>query len=159
MSGVLTAIYVSPAAGMLPQSMAHVRVLTGRGIEGDRYALGNGTFSGNAGQRDVTLIEAEALEQFAQGYGQSLDPAASRRNLLTRGVRLNELVGREFMVGEIRLRGLRLCEPCTHLARVTAAPVLPGLVHRGGLYAEVLCDGEWRVGDEIRVDLGEVTAT
>jgi MOSC domain-containing protein YiiM len=151
MNSVLEAIYISPSAGTLPHSVQHVQVLAGRGLEGDRYARGCGTFSANSGQRDVTFIEAEALEQFVRDYGHPLDAAQSRRNLLTRGVRLNDLVGRDFFVGRIPMRGLRLCEPCTHLARLTSAPVLPGLVHRGGLYAQILQDGELTVGDSISV--------
>lgn len=148
----LLAIYLSPRAEALPGSVPRALARAGRGLEGDRYAAGVGTFSGRPGGRDVTLIETEALREFNHDYGERLDPAQTRRNLLTQGVRLNDLVGREFLVGAVRLRGLRLCEPCTHLARLTTASVLPGLVHRGGLYAEVLADGELAVGDAIRVD-------
>src|SRR5688572_25911079 len=112
MSAILAAIYISPSAGQLPQSVRRVRALAGRGLEGDRYALGHGTFSANSGGRDVTLIEAEALDQFVRDYGHALDAAQSRRNLLTHGVRLNELVGCDFFVGTVPMRGLRLCEPC-----------------------------------------------
>ncbi|MCW1885316.1 hypothetical protein OKA04_11300 [Luteolibacter flavescens] len=86
------------------------------GLEGDRYALGTGTFSKNSGRRDITLIEVEALELFRQDSGLPLSPAQAQRNLLTRGIRLNELGGRDFTVGAISMRGLRLCEPCAHLA-------------------------------------------
>jgi MOSC domain-containing protein YiiM len=99
----------------------------------------------------VTLIEIEAIEQFAREYGHALDAAQSRRNLVTRGVRLNDLVGVEFFVGKVPMRGLRLCEPCAHLARLVAAPVLPGLIKRGGLYAQVLQDGVLAVGDPISI--------
>ena len=149
MTGQLLAIYISQSAGDLPHSVPQARLLAGRGLEGDRYAAGLGTFSANAGKRDVTLIEEEAIALFAREYGHQLIPALSRRNLLTRGVRLNDLVGQEFSVGSVAMRGLRLCEPCVHLARLTRLPVLPGLVRRGGLYAEVLRDGELRVGDAI----------
>jgi MOSC domain-containing protein YiiM len=151
MTAVLAAIHISPSARNLPLSVQCVRALAGRGLEGDRYALGCGTFSTNPGQRDVSLIEVEALEAFARETGHSLDAARSRRNLLTRGVRLNELVGCDFLIGGVPMRGLRLCEPCSHLARLTSAPVLPGLVHRGGLYAQILQDGELKVGDSISV--------
>lgn len=149
----LLAIYVAPSGSAPACPVPRARALAGRGLEGDRYALGRGTFSGRPGGRDVTLIETEALAEFAREYPQVLDPAASRRNLLTQGVRLNDLVGREFMVGGVALRGLRLCEPCTHLARLTVPEVLPGLVHRGGLYAEVLRDGDLAVGDLIETTL------
>lgn len=152
MAGVLEAIYISPAAGVLPHSVSHAQALAGRGLEGDRYASGAGTFSANNGRRDVTLIEAEALEQFLRNFHHPLTPAQSRRNLLTRGVRLNDLVGVDFFVGRVALRGLRLCEPCSHLAQFTAMPVLPGLVHQGGLYAEILQEGALTVGDSVHLD-------
>ena len=154
MPAVLAAIFISPSAEALPFSVDRVMALAGRGLEGDRYALGCGTFSTRPGRRDVSLIETEALDQFARDCGHRLDAARSRRNLLTRGVRLNELVGRDFFVGAVPMRGLRLCEPCTHLARLTSAPVLPGLVRRGGLYAEILQDGELAIGDSIHVGGG-----
>jgi MOSC domain-containing protein YiiM len=149
MTAVLAAIHISPSACASPLPVQRVRALAGRGLEGDRYALGCGTFSTSPGQRDVSLIEAEALEEFAREYGHPLDAAQSRRNLLTRGVRLNELVGCDFLIGTVPMRGLRLCEPCSHLARLTSAPVLPGLVRLGGLYAQILQDGELTIGDSI----------
>ena len=149
MTAILAAIYISPTASTLPYSVPRVRALAGRGLEGDRYALGCGTFSVNSGQRDVTLIEEEALDHFVRDYGHPLDAAQSRRNLLTRGVRLDKLVDCNFFVGTVPMRGLRLCEPCAHLARLTSAPVLPGLVRRGGLYAQILRDGELKVGESI----------
>ena len=142
-------IYVAAQAAELPHAVERVRALAGRGLEGDRYAGEGGTFSENPGKRDVTLIESEPLEAYERESGKKLSAAESRRNLLTQGVRLNDLVGREFRVGAVRLRGLRLSEPCTHLARLTHPETLPGLVHRGGLVAEILHDGELLVGDEI----------
>ena len=151
MNAILEGIYISPSAGTLPHSVPQVRALAGRGLEGDRYALGCGSFSKKPGPRDVTLIEAEELEQFVRDSGHPLDAAQSRRNLLTRGLRLNELVGRDFFIGGIPLRGVELCEPCTHLARLTSVPVLPGMIHRSGLRAQILRDGELAVGDLITV--------
>ena len=145
----LLGIYVAAQTEELPQSVERAQALTGRGLEGDRYSAGTGTFSDRPGKRDVTLIELEALEAYERESGKKLSPAESRRNLLTQGVRLNDLVGREFQVGVVRLRGLRLSEPCTHLMRLTHPETLRGLVHRGGLVAEVLSDGELRVGDGI----------
>jgi MOSC domain-containing protein YiiM len=145
----LLGIYVAARAGELPQSVERVWALSGRGLEGDRYAAGIGTFSERPGKRDVTLIESEALDAYARESGQKLSAAEARRNLLTQGVRLNELVEREFLVGAVRLRGLRLSEPCTHLVRLTHPATLRGLIHRAGLVAEVLCDGELAVGDRI----------
>jgi len=153
--GQLIGIYISREATVLPQAVPRIRAWAGRGLEGDRYAEGRGTFSKQKGARDVTLIEIEALEQFARDYHDpSLDGAQSRRNLLTRGVRLNDLVGCDFSVGGVPMRGLRLCEPCAHLGRLTPSKVLPGLVHRGGLYAQILQDGEIAVGDPITITIG-----
>ena len=145
----LLGIYLAAQAAELPRSVGRVWALAGRGLEGDRYAAGSGTFSDRPGKRDVTLIETEALQAYERESGKKLSAAETRRNLLTQGVRLNDLVDREFQVGAVRLRGLRLSEPCTHLARLTHPETLGGLVHRAGLVAEVLSDGELRVGDEI----------
>jgi MOSC domain-containing protein YiiM len=98
----VVAIYITPRAEELQHAVERVRVLPGRGLEGDRYAAGLGTFSHHVGRRDVSLIEIEALEAFERESGTSLSAAESRRNILTRGVRLNDLVGREFQVGAAR---------------------------------------------------------
>jgi len=92
---------------------------------------------------------ARYIESLKRDYGIEIDPGASRRNIITRGVPLNHLVGRELRVGEVMLRGIRLCEPCSHLERLTRNGVLRGLVHRGGLRAQILTEGTIRVGDPI----------
>jgi MOSC domain-containing protein YiiM len=148
--GTVVAIHIAAKPEELPHAVERVWALPGRGLEGDRYAAGIGTFSNHKGQRDVSLIESEAIEAFERESGTSLSAAEARRNVLTRGVRLNELVGKEFQVGRVRMLGLRLCEPCTHLVRLTKNPAtLRGLVHRGGLYAAILNEGEVMVGDSI----------
>lgn len=147
--GTVVAIYIAAKAEELPHAVERVRALPGRGLDGDRYAAGIGTFSDRKGRRDVSLIESEAIEAFERETRISLSAAESRRNVLTRGVRLNDLVGHEFRVGEVRMHGLRLCEPCTHLVRLTHPQTLRGLVHRGGLYAAILSEGELAVGDPI----------
>lgn len=149
-AGKLIGIFVAAQAGERPRSVERIWARAGLGLEGDRYAAGIGTFSERPGKRDVTLIESEALEAYSRENGRTLSAAEARRNLLTRGVRLNDLVGCDFQVGAARLRGLRLSEPCTHLMRLTHPETLRGLVHRGGLVAEVLCDGELVVGDRIQ---------
>ena len=154
-SARLLGIYVAAQAAAPTLSLERVRARKGLGLEGDRYAVMKGTFSDRQGKRDVTLIESEVLASYEHESGRKLSGAESRRNLLTKGVRLNGLVGREFRVGAVRLLGLRLSEPCTHLMRMTHPETLRGLVHRGGLIAEVLCDGELKVGDEIEVRLDE----
>jgi MOSC domain-containing protein YiiM len=149
MRGQVIGIYVASKAEEVPHAVEKVRALPGRGLDGDRYAKSIGTFSNHKGERDVSLIESEVIEAFERESGTSLSAAESRRNILTRGVRLNDLVGLEFQVGKIRMRGLRLCEPCTHLVRLTHPATLRGLVHRGGLYAAILNEGEIAVGDPI----------
>jgi MOSC domain-containing protein YiiM len=129
----LAAIYISSLASVLPHAVQSVQAIAGVGLEGDRYALGVGTFSDYPGGRQVTLIEEEALEAFTADCGRELTAAQARRNLVTSGVRLNDLVGVTFRIGNVTFRGLGLCEPCTHLAKLTFDQTLPGLVHSGGL--------------------------
>src|SRR5258708_34439554 len=146
----VTAILISATPSGPIAEVEFARAMTGRGLEGDRYAAGQGTFSEKPGTgRQVTLIEAEALEAYEAEFGETLTRAEARRNIVTRGVRLNDLIGREFLVGSVRVLGCRMCEPCTHLERLTGKPVLRGLLHRGGLRAEILSDGAIRVGDPI----------
>ncbi len=129
-----------------------VRAVPGRGLEGDRYWSATGTYSYKPSpDRDVTLIELEAIEALERDYGIVLPPGESRRNIVTRGVALNHLVNREFTVGEVTLRGLRLCDPCGHLERLAQPGVRQGLIHRGGLRAQILGAGMIRVGDPIRI--------
>lgn len=130
------------------QSLAEANVVAGRGIKGDRYFLGCGTFSPRPPKPDfqITLIEQEQVDAFARASGLPFTAAQSRRNLVTSGVDLNALVGRDFSVGEIRLRGIRLCEPCQHLAKISFPETLKGLAHRAGLRAQILSGGTIRVG-------------
>ena len=123
--------------------------LASRGLLGDRYERGAGTFSNPNGRGyDLTLVEAEALEELAAG-GVELAPAEARRNLVVRGIALDGLIGRSFRIGEVELFGQRRCEPCAHLERLTVPGVLRGLVHRGGLRADVVSGGTIRLGDRV----------
>ena len=150
--GVVEAIAVAERAELEPVLVDRVRAFAGRGLEGDRYAKGEGTFSGGTGDgRALTLIEGEVLDAMQLPDGARLGPAEARRNLVTRGISLNPLVGRRFTVGEVECEGRRLCEPCAHLQRLTSPGVLRGLVHRGGLRADVLGDGVIEVGAAVRV--------
>jgi MOSC domain-containing protein YiiM len=149
--GRVVSIHIADRAAGPMKSVTEVRAVAGRGLEGDRYFLKRGTYSSKHGpDREVTLIEIEAIEALERDYGVKLSPGDARRNIVTRGVALNHLVGKEFRVGEAVLRGIRLCEPCQHLVRLTGQEkVLPGLVHRGGLRAQVVKGGVIRVGDAV----------
>src|SRR5690349_6569886 len=144
-------IAVAPATQMTRQTEA--RAIPGRGLEGDRYSAGIGTFSPTPRRPDfeLTLIEQENVEAFAAETGLAFTASNARRNIVTRGVRLNELVGKEFWIGEVRIRGMRLCEPCNHLAKATFPEVLRVLVHKGGLRAQILSEGWIRLGDLVRL--------
>lgn len=148
--GVVVAIHVGPERLEPMMPVPAVKAISGVGLEGDRYAREAGTFSQKLPNNQVTLIEQEALEAAARDYQLELSAAESRRNILTMGIALNHLVGREFRIGEVRLRGLKLCEPCSHLKKLTSKEVIRALKHRGGLRAEILQSGPICVGDEIR---------
>jgi MOSC domain-containing protein YiiM len=136
---------------MLP--VAEVEAVAGRGLRGDRYFNSRGSYSDRPDpSREMTLVESEALDALQRDYALVLEPGASRRNITTRGVALNHLVDKEFRVGAARLRGLRLCEPCTHLEKVSGLPVRKGLVHRGGLRCQILEGGPIKLGDAVLPD-------
>ena len=141
----------SPASEMRPR--AKVRAVPGQGLEGDRYSSGTGTFSPGQPKPDfeITFIEQEKIEAFARESNLQFTALHARRNIVTEGVSLNDLAGKEFYVGEVRIRGIRLCEPCTYLAKISFPETLKGLVHKGGLRAQILSEGVIRVGDAIRV--------
>ena len=127
-----------------------VRAIAGVGLEGDRYATRSGTWSPDPRvDRDITLIEAEVIEDLAATDGIVLAPGETRRNVTTRGIRLNDLVGKRFRVGAVQCEGVQLCEPCSHLQGLTRDGVLRGMVHRAGLNANVITGGTIATGDEV----------
>lgn len=134
------------------RTVEHAKAIAGRGLEGDRYAAKAGTFTPaneNARGYDLTLIEAEVLDNLMLPDGHTLSYADARRNVITRGIDLNALVGRRFLIGGVECLGQRLCEPCSHLERLTTNGTLRGLIHRGGLRADVLGDGQVTIGSLI----------
>lgn len=148
--GSVAGIYIAPEGSAPMRSLDEVRAVAGLGLEGDRYATKAGTYSSKpAPGRQVTLIESEAVAAAEHEYDVSIEPGATRRNIVTAGVALNHLVGKEFCVGEVTLKGIRLCEPCAHMARLTEKGALKALIHRGGLRAEIVTEGVIRVGDPI----------
>jgi MOSC domain-containing protein YiiM len=147
-AGEVVEINISPEHEQLPQPVTRVRAVPGRGLEGDRkFYEGPGTQPER--DRELTLIATEALEALAEEHGIDLTAAESRRNVATRGIDLNGLEGRRFRVGAVECEGIELCEPCNHLQGLTRPGVLRGLVHRGGLRAAILTEGEIAVGDVV----------
>jgi MOSC domain-containing protein YiiM len=148
--GKIISIHIAPTGGSPIVSITSARAIASRGLEGDRYYEKLGTYSGDPGSgREVTLIESETIEALQRDYHIQIDAALARRNLVTRGVALNHLVERRFGVGAVILRGTRLCDPCAHLENLSRPGTLRGLVHRGGLRAEILSGGMIHVGDPI----------
>ena len=147
--GTVVLISISTEVAEATRAVEEVRAVAGRGLEGDRYCKADGETWEDPG-RELTLIEAEAIEAMEREAGVKLDYKDARRNVVTRGVRLNDLIHKEFRVGEVAVRGIRLNEPCAHLAGLTHHAVLKGLVHRGGLRAQILNDGVIRVGDTVQ---------
>jgi MOSC domain-containing protein YiiM len=148
--GRIEAIHLADVAAGPMRPVARVRAIAGVGLEGDRYATGQGTYTPDPrADRQITLIEAEEIEALARRDGIVLAPGDTRRNVTTRGIRLNELVGRRFRVGDIECEAIRLCEPCQGLTDLLGKPILKPLAHRAGLRAVILTDGEIAIGDEV----------
>lgn len=150
--GTVVSINITDEAAAPMRSVEEARAIPGRGLEGDRYFDHKGTFAKPQPDRELTLIELEAIEAMKREFNVDYGLSESRRNVVTQGVPLNHLVGKEFWIGDVRARGLRLCEPCSHLQKLSHEKVIPGLVHRGGLRAQILTEGMIRVGGAIKED-------
>jgi len=151
--GFVRSLQIASGEGQPMQAIEQAHAVPGRGIEGDRYHSGNGHFSKEGKKSyEITLIEHEALIALKRDYGYDLLPLDARRNIVTVGVPLNHLVWKEFYVGEVKLLGRRLCEPCFHLVKLTSNHLaLSGLLHRGGLRAQIITEGVINLGDPIRM--------
>ncbi|MFM1895321.1 MAG: hypothetical protein RLZZ385_395 [Pseudomonadota bacterium] len=151
MSGKIEKIFITPTAGSRLLPVASVQLDAARGIVGDRYHEGVGTFSKGTAEpgQNLTLIEAEEIENFRKTHNADLGYGELRRNIVTRGVALNELIGKEFTINGIKLKGIEACQPCATLARLTHSAVLPDMIDRCGLRVAVLDSGEIKVGDTI----------
>jgi MOSC domain-containing protein YiiM len=150
--GTVEAVAVAEVATGPMRLVEEARALAGRGLAGDRYAEKAGTFTpadGAGSGYDLTLIQAEVLDELVLPEDRRLGYAEARRNVVTRDIDLNDLVGRRFRIGDVECLGQRLCEPCSHLERLTHQGVLRGLIHRGGLRADVLTDGSIHPGSVI----------
>jgi MOSC domain-containing protein YiiM len=147
--GRVVDIHIADSAGAPMRILDRVRAIAGVGLAGDRYATRTGHWSENEKvDRQITLIAAEELERLAR-LGIELEPGQTRRNVTTRGIDLNALVGRRFRIGGIECEATRLCEPCQYLTDVVGRPILEPLVHRAGIRARILTDGEIAVGNEV----------
>jgi len=149
-SGRVDSIHIASAAKAPMQAVDQVVAIPGVGLEGDRYALKTGTFYKPEPDFELTLIEAEAIDAILREYKLTMAAGEARRNVVTHGVPLNHLVGREFTIGPVKIRGIRLCEPCGHLEAITGLPLIKGLRHRGGLRAQILTQGVIHVGSSLR---------
>lgn len=147
-TGTVEGIWVASAAGQTARSLEGVIAIAGEGLEGDRHVAGTGTFPSGLPGSALTLIEAEVCESFEP----PLEATVHRRNLVTRGITLNGLVGRAFTVGDVRCRGMRLCEPCKVVAGYAGKPIIRPLVHRGGLRADIVEGGTIHIGDHVVPD-------
>lgn len=154
MKSSVEAIYIAPRKGDPVSSVRNAVVIAGTGLRGDRYTIVGKPIPG----RHITMIETEEIERFNAEYHREVGANQIRRNIVTRGVRLTELVGQIFYVGNVRLRGVELCEPCAVLGRNLATPamapkhIVRAWVRRAGLCAETLDGGTIAVGDLIRID-------
>ena len=146
--GVVAGLLIAPAAKAPLVRVPEAAAVAGSGFRGDRYAEGAGTFSGSGRGYELTLIEAESLDALAAD-GVEITWEEARRNVVTRGIALNALVGRRFRIGSVECVGRRLAEPCSHLQRLAPPGTLRGLVHRGGLRADILVGGVVCVGDPV----------
>jgi MOSC domain-containing protein YiiM len=153
--GRVEAICIAPAASVPMQDVTSIDAVVGVGLVGDRYAEGIGFYSPrptDPGAREVTLFEAEVLDLLRAEHGIEFAPSEHRRNVTVRGVKLGELLGERFGVGEVVLEGVKDCPPCEHLQQLVGKPVLQPLVNRGGLRARIIVGGTLRVGDSVSVE-------
>ena len=143
--GRIDQICIAPSEGGEIQEVAEIEAIPGTGLSGDRYCKQNA-----APETQITLIEAEAIDEFNQIFSLNLSATQFRRNVITRDVQLNSLEGKSFSVGGVRLRGIELCEPCAYLQNLLQIPgLVKQLTHKGGLRCEILSDGVIRSDDLI----------
>jgi MOSC domain-containing protein YiiM len=154
MTGKVIAIFVAQTKHAEQLTVDAVQLKAGKGIVGDRFF----GFRQKQPGRNLTMIEAEVIAQFNQQFQQTIPLHATRRNIVTQGIRLNELVGKTFRIGEVLCRGIELCEPCKVMARqlsgtgLSQAEIINAFANKGGLRAEVLLDGIVRLSDSITLE-------
>ena len=150
--GTVVEIWLADAAAEPMRRVPSVEAVTGRGLAGDRYARGGGTWAQYPDlEKQVTLIDRAAVAEVAQEIGAEFSTGDTRRNLVTTGIDLPALVGRWFTVGGVLLFGMKRCPPCTHLERLTGLRLVKAMVHRGGINAAVFAGGPIADGDAVRL--------
>jgi MOSC domain-containing protein YiiM len=149
--GTVEHIHIAPERAAPVHAVESIELVKGIGIIGDRNQLAPGEWDETHLGEELTLVEAEALENLARDHDIHLNPGDTRRNVTTRGISLNDLVGKRFSVGEVVAEGVELCEPCTHLQGLLGKPIIKPLVHRAGLRALLVNSGTIRVGDQVEV--------
>jgi MOSC domain-containing protein YiiM len=147
--GLVEAIWIRAESNGTPQSLERASLEAGHGIVGDRHWKAGVDAGGNPPGRALTLIEAEAIEGLREDTGIVIGAQQSGRNVVTRGIALNDLVGKRFRVGDVECEGVELCHPCRTFERRTVQGVLKGMTNRGGLNADIVSGGEIAVGDEV----------
>ncbi len=151
LKGSVVNIYIAPSTKQPMESRQEIKVVAGKGLEGDRYLEGTGYYSGNKEwDSSITLIQIEAFETFERDYGIALSPEVLRRNIVTKDISLNALVGQKFKIGQVILEGIKFWPPCSYIAKMIGKQeVLEGFAHSGGLGAEIVTSGIIRIGDPI----------
>jgi len=152
MNGIVKDILITGNAGDDLVSQESAKLESGKGLVGDRYYLSKGTFSeklDGTPEVEVTLIEQEEISAFNASTGHCYAGKDFRRNIVTEGIRLNDLVGKSFTIGGVELKGARLCEPCTHLSAVLGPEIMQHMVHKAGLRAQIIVSGTIKVSDEV----------
>jgi MOSC domain-containing protein YiiM len=152
MNGVVIDILNAGQAGDVLVSHESAQLEAGKGLVGDRYYLSKGTFSeklDGTPEVEVTLIEQEEIDEFNNNAGHSYTGKDFRRNIVTEGIRLNDLVGKSFNVGAAQLKGIRLCEPCAHLSGILGPEIMQHMLHKAGLRAQVIVSGQIKIADEV----------
>jgi MOSC domain-containing protein YiiM len=148
--GRVEAIHITDARGAPMRAVDRIRAVAGVGLDGDRHAAGASVPAADVtDDHQLTLVAAEEIERLAEGFGIFLEPGETRRNVTTRGIDVNALVGRRFRIGDIECEGTRLCEPCQYLTDLVGQPILEPLVHRAGLRAVIHAGGDIAVGAEV----------
>jgi MOSC domain-containing protein YiiM len=152
--GKVVSIYIAPLAGSQLETIEVAELRSGKGIAGDRYFQQQGTFSKqleSGADWEVTLIESEEIRNYNEAQSTDWHDGAFRRNIVTRDIRINDLVGRQISVGTALLEGIRLCEPCAYLGSMLGPEIVKGMAHRAGLRARILASGYVRPGDSVEV--------